>query len=106
VRLLIKGRNQDTQNVPDTKFIEQLSRSHQWLNELLVGKVKSIRELADQENVHPTYVTRVLDRALLAPEIVRAIIKGSQPPGFNLETLKKNLPLPIDWGEQKKLLGF
>jgi hypothetical protein len=29
-----------------------------------------------------------------------------QPPGLTLEALKQHLPLPINWDEQRKLLGF
>jgi len=106
MRMLIRGTGPLSKNIPDAKLIEQLSKSQQWLSQITSGKVKSIKELAEQEKVHPTYVARVLDRALLAPDIVRAIINGSHPPEFNLESLKKYLPLPIDWNEQRKLLGF
>jgi hypothetical protein len=32
--------------------------------------------------------------------------RWEQPPGLTIEALKQHLPLPIDWGEQRKLLGF
>ena len=106
MRLLIRGSHAIDQSKTDPKLIEQLSRSAQWLSDLTTGKVKSIKDLANQEKVHPTYVARVLDRALLAPDIVRAILNGTQPPELNLEYLTKRLPLPIDWNKQRKLLGF
>jgi hypothetical protein len=31
---------------------------------------------------------------------------GNQPPGLSLESLKRHLPLPVDWEEQRKLFGF
>lgn len=105
MRLLMKGSEQ-IEKIPDSILIEQISKSHEWLNLLTSGKVGSIKELAAKEEVSSTYVARVLDRALLAPDIVRAIINGTQPPEFNLESLKQYLPLPIDWNEQRQLLGF
>jgi len=105
MRLLIKGSEQ-IKKIPDSILIEQISKSHDWLNLLTSGKVGSIKGLAAKENVSSTYVARVLDRALLAPDIVRAIINGTQPPAFNLESLKQHLPLPIDWNEQRQVLGF
>ncbi len=45
-------------------------------------------------------------RICLAPDIIRTILDGTHPAEFTSETLKLNLPLPIDWNEQRKLLGF
>lgn len=53
-----------------------------------------------------SYVTRVIYRAFLAPDIVQSILAGTQPPSLTLDELKRNLPLPIDWNEQRKLFGF
>ena len=45
-------------------------------------------------------------RSLLAPDIVKAILSGTQPITFTSDTLKRYLPLPIDWNEQRARLGF
>ena len=39
-------------------------------------------------------------------DIVRAILNGTQPVHFDLKFLKQFRALPIDWTEQRKLLGF
>ena len=41
----------------------------------------------------------------LSPDIVRAILEGRQPIGLSNATLLTT-PLPLDWQEQKSLLGF
>jgi site-specific DNA recombinase len=44
--------------------------------------------------------------AFLAPEIVEAIAEGRQPPELSTELLTKRLRLPLDWGDQKRLLNI
>jgi site-specific DNA recombinase len=48
---------------------------------------------------------RLVRLAFLAPDIQRAILDGRQPPGLTLAALLEN-PLPINWNDQKKSLGF
>jgi site-specific DNA recombinase len=52
-------------------------------------------------------VYSVLRLAGLAPEIVTAIVNGRNPPQLTAKKLMRLSPrLPIDWAEQRKLLGF
>ncbi len=45
--------------------------------------------------------------ANLAPEIIEAILDGSQPRHLNLQTIRgRHESLPRDWEEQKKMLAF
>jgi hypothetical protein len=41
---------------------------------------------------------------LLAPDIVEAILNGTQPPTLQLSDLER--PFPIDWEEQRTAFGF
>ena len=51
------------------------------------------------------YVTRVTHLAMLAPDIVQKITHGDHPPALNAERLIHLVPLPMDWTEQRSLLG-
>jgi hypothetical protein len=42
----------------------------------------TIEEIAEAENINPSYVSRLLRMTLLAPEIVEAILNGGQPEGL------------------------
>ena len=66
----------------------------------------SVRCTAPVEGVSPSYVTRLLRLAYLAPDIVTAIIDGRQPPGLTANTLMRNTRLPLSWEAQRKRLGF
>jgi site-specific DNA recombinase len=105
-RILIKGTKHSQRQEPDARLIQLIAKAHDWLGRLTSGNAKNVMEIAIAEGVSSTYVTRVIYRAFLAPDIVRAILSGTQPPTLTLDTLKKNLPLPIDWDEQRKLLDF
>ena len=105
VRLLIPGSSTIRQ-APDNRMIKQIAQAHDWFGRLTSGRAKSIKEIATVEGVTNSYVRKMIHRAFLAPDIVRAIFNGTQPPEFNLEALKKCIPLPIDWNEQRRLLGF
>jgi hypothetical protein len=48
---------------------------------------------------------RLVRLAFLAPDLQRAILKGRQPPGLTLSRLLEN-PVPMNWADQKKYLGF
>ena len=51
-------------------------------------------------------VSRILPLAFLAPDIVGSILAGSQPVSLTAERLKRLTALPLDWADQRKLLGF
>ena len=65
------------------------------------GVYGTIEELAAAERINPSYVSRVLRMTLLAPDIVEAILDGSQPHELTLAVLMRSLPL--GWAEQRCL---
>ena len=50
-----------------------LARGHRWLRMLEEGKAKSLRDTAAKEKVDNSYVSRIVNLTLLAPNIVAAI---------------------------------
>ncbi|MBM3565755.1 MAG: hypothetical protein FJX42_06555 [Alphaproteobacteria bacterium] len=104
-KLVIPGEKQQGNSV-DPQLCSLIAQARVWFDDLVSGKVSSIRELAKRENVHESDVSRVLQIAFLAPDIVEAILDGRQPSGVTVYTLKRLSSLPGDWAEQRKLLGF
>jgi hypothetical protein len=51
-------------------------------------------------------VTRVIDLALLAPDVVARIMDGEHTPELTTDRLIRMVPLPGDWNEQRSVLGF
>jgi hypothetical protein len=52
------------------------------------------------ENISKSYVSRILRMALLAPDIVEAIVGGRADQSLMLERLER--PLPASWEEQRR----
>jgi hypothetical protein len=67
------------------------------------GAYSTVSEIGDAENISKSYVSRILRLALLAPDIVDAILAGGTDQGVMLENLER--PLPVVWEEQCRLLN-
>lgn len=81
-----------------------VARAHRWKALLESGRFRSIEELAQSVKLDRSYVGRILRLTLLAPDIIMAILAGREPSGLSLGKLTKSLPL--DWVEQREVLGF
>ena len=102
--ILINGDQQ--QIYKDKNLINYISQAYQWLNLITTGKVQSIKEIAIAENLDQSHVTRMINKAFLAPDIIRVIMNGTQPAHITLKYLKQFRTLPNDWNAQRSLLGF
>ena len=91
-------------SVTQDSLILAIARAHRWKAILESGRFASITELAVAIKLEKSYLARLLNLTLLTPDIIQAILAGNEPSGVSLEKLTKNLPL--DWGEQRKALGF
>jgi hypothetical protein len=87
---------------PDGTLVKALARGWRWQRMLDDGVYATVSELGDAENISKSYVSRILRLALLAPDIVEAILAGGTDQVLMLEKLKK--PLPVGWEEQRGLL--
>ena len=85
-------------------LIIALARAFHWQKLIDAGRYASVTELARALDVDRSYVGRILRLALLAPDIVEAIVEGQEPSGLSLEKLVKGLPAV--WEEQRERLGF
>jgi hypothetical protein len=66
------------------------------------GVYASISDIGDAENISKSYISRILRLALLAPDIIEAILAGSADQSLMLERLER--PLPVTWSEQRVML--
>lgn len=83
------------ERTPDTTLVKALARAFRWKRILESGDFVTINELAEREGIAVSYLTRVLRLTLLAPDIVEAILDGTQEPDVTLSRLLE--PLPADW---------
>ena len=90
----------------DATLITAVARAHAWFQQLATGQAPNIAAIATRDGVDRAYVTRVTNLAFLAPDIVDAIIAGQHPVELSVEKLTKQIDLPIDWSQQRQMLGF
>jgi len=76
-----------------------LALGHRWLRILEEGKAKSLREIAEKEKIDSSYVSRMVNLTLLAPDIVAAILDDQLPEGISLLDLA--VDVPVGWREQR-----
>jgi len=88
------------------KLIETIAKAHDWMGRLIGGREISVASLAREAKVEDGEISRVLALAFLAPDIVEAILSGSQPIELTARHLKRLKPLPPAWPDQRRLLGF
>ena len=82
----------------DSALLKALARGFRWRKLLETGHFATIEEIAEVENINPSYVSRVLRITLLAPEIVEAVLAGRQPDGMTMARAMR--PFPSEWMEQ------
>ena len=84
-------------------LVKAIARARDWYEKLVRGEVASFRQIAKLEKTDERYASRVLNCALLAPDLVEMALGGRQPAGLTLAKIQSSLPL--DWSEQR-LVGF
>jgi site-specific DNA recombinase len=84
-------------------LIEALRDAHRWLHELLTDHRLTLESLASREDKSERSIRMTLSLAFLAPEIVKAAVKGHLPRGFGLKRL---VELPMEWPDQWRTLGL
>ena len=82
----------------DNTLVKALARAFRWKRMLESGEFATIAELAEREEIAPSYMTRVLRLTLLAPDIVEAILDGKQGPEVTLAKVLE--PFPLTWQHQ------
>ena len=92
-----------TRSRPDGALLKALARGFRWQKMLREGEYQTLEEIAEAENINPSYVSRLLRMTLLAPEIVEAILAGSHPAG--LTRAKAMQPFPMEWTNQRAQLS-
>jgi site-specific DNA recombinase len=99
--------NRDHQTLADPGLLRIIARAHDINARLMQSTDLTVHAVADQERITPGYISRLLRLPFLAPDIVIAIVNGKNPPQLTAKKLMRQaLQIPVEWTEQRKLLGF
>ena len=69
----------------DSAMVKAIARAHRWRRLLESGEYASVTELAATEKINQSYLCRILRLTLFAPDVVEAILDGSQPASLQLD---------------------
>ncbi|PPE78603.1 hypothetical protein C3941_17685 [Kaistia algarum] len=104
LRLVVPGK--ETAARPDTSLVRLIARAHQILGRLSGDPELIVADVAREEGLNKSYVSRLVRLAFLAPDTITAILEGRQPVTLTANKLMADTRLPIDWVEQRRVLGF
>ncbi len=93
----------DSEPEPDRTMLRALSRAHDWISALRMGKPLS--EIPNATSRSESYARTRAQLAFLSPAIQYAILEGRQPPKLTLERIIRK-PIPLDWNVQAQIYGF
>ena len=107
MRLLFEGPDcGENECGMDASLIALVVRAHAIKRRLLGERSTSLAEMAREDGVDRSYLSRMVRLAYLAPDITTSILNGRQPLDLSAKSLMKTPSLPLDWRRQRLLLGF
>jgi site-specific DNA recombinase len=89
---------------PEDGLVRAVACGRAWFEELSTGKASSFTEIAERVGVSDRYVSRIVDLAFLAPDVVEAILAGDQRSGVTVKSLTVDRIIPLRWDDQRELL--
>jgi hypothetical protein len=89
----------------DEKMIKIIAKAYKWRVMLEEEQVSSLAEIAEKENVHSSYVSKIFDLNFLSPKIVDRILSGTQPRTLRLHDITSK-EIPYSWEEQEERWGI
>lgn len=85
------------------KLVMAIAKGRTWLEEIVVGSVTHVDQIAQREKCSVRQVNRIMTLAFLAPDLVQAAIDGRLPRGIGVESLRD---CPVEWRQQRLMLGL
>ena len=91
---------------PDPLLVRRLIEARTWVADYLdPDQGLTVSAIARRAGANVGDVSRSLQLAFLAPDLVEAILDGTQPVALTAERLKRAGELPLLWDEQRAMLG-
>ena len=102
--VLPKGHGGALSYTPEQrKFLLALARAYRWKDLLESGAYPTVKALAAALNLDRSYVAKLLNLTLLAPDIIDTAVAGNEPAGLSIARLREGVA--VRWDEQREVLG-
>ncbi len=82
-------------------LVRLLARAHIVRRRLFEERL-TIGEIAQAENLIPSYVTRLVRLTFLAPDITASILSGRHDPDLTVSRLMADTRFPLNWSDQRR----
>ncbi len=90
---LILSDGRGTHDDPIPSLIGAIVQARTWADWIVIGKVVTLRELAQKAGRSRQYATRILRLAALSPELVDLVLRGDHPSALTVPQLTAKSPL-------------
>ena len=95
---LVEPKNSPSEGTPVPALVKAIARARDWYERIVAGEVGTLTELARKTGLTSTYIKRILQFAMLSPQITESILSGRQSAELTGKTILDNITL--DWREQ------
>jgi hypothetical protein len=85
------------------KLVTAIAKGRHWLDELIVGTVTNVEQIAAREKCSIRQVNRTITLAFIAPTLVQAAVDGRLPRDIGVATVHD---FPAQWTRQYERLGL
>lgn len=90
---------------PNHDLLRLVQKARELSSAVLDQRQKSVLELAQERRMSQNLAVRILRMNYLAPDILTAIVDGTQPSGVTQRRLLDAAAV-LDWRQQREMLGF
>ncbi|WP_019054585.1 recombinase family protein [Sphingobium xenophagum] len=100
---LVQGGRPSTGQI-DGSLVKMLVRARRWWAELRTGDI-DVSTIATREGITRSYVCRVVRLAFLSPEMIEAVLLGSQDAAMTVAKLVRSDAIAASWSDQKRMVS-
>ena len=110
VTMLLSNNAEEYQEVENPKnynekLVKAFTVAHKWQKMFQDKVVSNFNEIAKLEKTDKSYVAKIFKLNYVAPDIIKSILNGNQPPELKLRDFTHQV-IPDLWEEQKEIFGF
>ena len=105
VRLVIAAAESQPSAICDPKMVALIAEARAAAKLLSAHPEKSLAAIATHHGRCRTRLGKLIELSCLAPDIISAIVNGTQPANLDSKALMST-HLPVTWTDQRKMLGF
>lgn len=99
---LVQRDGSAVQPEANAALIGKLVQARRWWTALRDGEL-DVTRLAAREGVTRSYICRIVRFAFLSPEVVTALLTGTQRAGISAAMLRADGAIPLSWEAQRRL---